>query len=75
MKTVHLKISLQFYVSFHQNTSKVQDCCTCIIKADLHSANVSREIDAIHWRMVFFESRFEANEMFCLFNKFVLFTN
>ena len=45
-------------------------------KADLHSTNVSHTTDAICWQMFFFfQSPFEANKMFCLANKFVLFTN
>ena len=38
---------------------------------------VSRAIDAICWRLCFFffQSSFEANEMLCLLNKFVLLTN
>ena len=45
-------------------------------KADHHSANVSRATDAVRWQMGFFsQSPFEANEMFCLLNKFVHFTN
>ena len=41
-----------------------------------HSANVSSATNAIRWRFFFFfQSQSEANEMFCLLNKFVLFTN
>ena len=43
-------------------------------KVDLHSTKVSRATDTIRWHMVFFQSQFELNEMFCLPNKFVLFT-
>ena len=46
-----------------------------ILKVDLHSTNVSCETDTICWRMVFFQSPFEANEMFCLLNKCFFFTN
>ena len=41
-----------------------KDICSAGGKMDLHSANVS----------FFFQSTFEANEMFCLLNKFVIFT-
>ena len=44
-------------------------------KVDLHSANFSRATDSIRWWMVFFQFTFEANEMFCLLNKFVVFIN
>ena len=44
-------------------------------KADLHSTNMSRTTDAICWQMFFFQSPFEANKMFCIPNKFVLFAN
>ena len=37
--------------------------------------NVSRATDAILWQMFFFQFPFEANEMFCVPNKFVLFAN
>ena len=36
---------------------------------------MSRATDEIRWKMFFFQSPFEANEMFCLPNKFVLFGN
>ena len=35
-------------------------------KSDLHSVDVSCVNDAIRWRMFFFQSTFEANEMFFL---------
>ena len=31
--------------------------------------------DVIHWRTFFFQSTFEANKMFRLLNKFVIFIN
>ena len=51
------------------------DICSAWIKVDLHSANVSRANDALHWWMFCFQSTFDANQMFCLLNKFVIFTN
>ena len=52
-----------------------KDICSAWIKVDLHSVNVSRTNDAIFWQFFFFQSTFELNKMFRLFNKFVIFTN
>ena len=49
-----------------------------VIKADFHSANVSRATDAIRNSecfFFFFQSPFDATEIFGLLNQFVLFTN
>ena len=53
-----------------------KDICSAWIKVDLHSENVSCANDAICWRMCFFfQSTFEANKIFFLLNKHVIFTN
>ena len=51
-----------------------KEICSAWMKVDLHSANVSRANDATHWQF-FFQSTSEANKMFFLLNKFVIFTN
>ena len=54
-------------VSFSLEMMKLyKDICSAWIKVDLHSANVSHTNDAFRWRMVFFISTFEANEIFFL---------
>ena len=51
-----------------------KDICSAWIKVDLHSENVSCANDAICWQMFFFQSTFEANKIFFLLNKLVIFT-
>ena len=71
--TLKLIVALNFSLLLHHDIY-FQSFFSSFFKADLHSTNVSHVTDAICWQMFFFfQSPFEANEMFCVPNKFVLF--
>ena len=75
-KKIHaLKLIVALNFSLLRHDICFQSFFSSFFKADLQSTNVSHAIDAIRWQMFFFQSPFEANEMFCVPNKFVLFAN
>ena len=68
----HRKTPVLGSLFFLEMMKLLKDICSAWVKVDVHSANVSYANDAICWGF-FFQSTFEANKMFCLLGKFVIF--